>query len=173
MITIKKEQADAAKEKFVELQTYRHLMANKTGGGISPTRLYSFMRGDVDDEVAAQLKVNLGLRRAYRNLLKSQAFFHVPEALAASTDEYPERHCDGCVVRLQVSRAQENQLYLIIELSDQRRNIPFTLSVFGSDESCEMLDLPDARNGVIQTIINRQSGLARLLADPKTEIFLR
>ncbi|SCA58267.1 hypothetical protein MTBPR1_90114 [Candidatus Terasakiella magnetica] len=173
MTIIKAENLETAKEKFAELQQFRELMNDRTTAAIAPSRLYAYVAGRKDDELAQALKTQLGLRRAYRDLLKRMSYFHMPQALAASTDDYPTRHCEGCVIRLQASRAQSDQLYLIIELSDQRGNMPQSLSVFGSDEACETLDLPPARNGVIQTIIDKNSPLARLLGDPKTEIFLR
>ncbi len=162
-----------AKVRFAALDTTRRLINHAGSGGVSASRLYTYaIQGD-DQGVRQALGTDLALRRAYRRLLQKVSRFHIPEAVAASTEEFPERHSDGCKIRLQVSRAQPDQLYLIIELSDQRADSPKSLNVFGSDEACETLDLPVQRNGVMQLIIERESPLAHMLADPKSEIFLR
>ncbi len=172
-IKISTDNAEEAKGVFSDLRNKRRLMNAREAGAISASRLYKFVLGHQDEMVSDLLGSDLALRRAYKQLLQQSAYFHIPQAIAASTDDFPERQCDGCVIRLQASRAESNQIYLIIELSDQRREMPNALSVFDADGACEVLQLPAMRNGVIQTIIDRKSDLARLLADPKTETFLR
>ena len=164
---------DNAKKRFGALQLERHLMSERTSGSFSPTRLYHFVLGNKDEEIATSLSQNLSLRRAYKTLLKQSAYFQIPQAIAASSQAYPERHCDGCTLRLQASRAESSQLYLIIEVADTRRDMPKTLTAFFDDETCIRLELPEARNGVIQTIIDAKSDMATLLANPKMEIYLR
>jgi hypothetical protein len=164
---------EKAKVQFDELQTQRQLLNERSAGSYSASRLYHFVLGHNDPEIANALKDNLSLRRAYKALLQQSAFFHIPQAIAASSDEYPDRHCDGCRIRLQASRAESSQLYLIIELSDQRREMPKTLTAFFADETNLRLELPLGRNGVIQTMIDAHSDMATLLANPKTELFLR
>ncbi len=172
---ISTEHAETARSRFVDHDNHRRLMNERSDGAIAASRIYGYVMGREDQAVKQAVQDNLNIRRIYRSLLQQNAYFHIPQALAASTDEYPERHGDGCVIRLQASRAQEDQLYLIIELADQRREMPKVLSVFASADGEDMasLDLPAARNGVIQTIIDKNSDLAKLLADPKTETFLR
>ncbi|MDV7338353.1 hypothetical protein RYZ26_02010 [Terasakiella sp. A23] len=172
-IIISTENAEAAKSRFADLTNQRRLMNESAPGAIAASRVFAYVMGREDADVKQVLQSNLSIRRIYRTLLKQNAYFHIPQALAASSEDYPERHGDGCIIRLQASRAQEDQLYLIIELADQRRDMPHTLSVFGAGDEMETLDLPAARNGVIQTIIDKNANLANLLADPKTETFLR
>lgn len=162
-----------AENRFGELQLERHLMSERATGSFSASRLYRFVLGHEDEEIAAGLSQNLSLRRAYKTLLKQSAYFQIPQAIAASSEDYPERHCDGCTLRLQASRAETSQLYLIIEVADTRRDMPKTLTAFFDDETCIRLELPEARNGVIQTIIDVKSDMATLLANPKTELYLR
>jgi len=164
---------EAAQRNFVDRDRARSLMDSQVEGAIAASRIYRYVMGASDDTVAQAVRENMSVRRIYRQLLEKASSFHIPEALAASTEDYPERHGDGCLVRLQASRAQEDQLYLIIELKDQRRDLPQSLTLFGADDQMESLDLPKGRNGVVQTIIDRSSLIARLLSDPKTEIFLR
>lgn len=164
---------DGARGAFCDLQNKRDLMTNPRTGAISASRLYKFVLGHADGAVQSELRSNLSLRRIYKSLLQQNAYFHIPEAIAASSEDFPERQCDGCVIRLQASRAESDQVYLIIEVADQRRDMPTTLSVFNEAGALEVLNLPAARNGVIQTIIDKNADLARLLADPKSETFLR
>ena len=164
---------EEAQKQFADLYSARLLMQTRQSGAVSAGRLYAYVQGQHDETVTRLIQENLAARRLYRNLLQRNAYFHVPQAIAASSEEFPERHCNGCKIRLQASRAESNQVYLIIELTDKRRDMPTMLSVFGDDETCEMLELPPARNGVIQTIIDKTSLLAKLLSNPKTETFLR
>lgn len=164
---------ETAKEQFVDLQNKRHLMENRQRGALSASRLYRFILGHSDNQLKEALGHDLSLRRTYKQLLQQSAYFHIPSAIAASTDEFPERHGEGCTIRLQSSRAESDQLYLIIEVGDQRHDMPNALSVFDQDGALEVLELPAGRNGVIQTIIDKNSDLAKLLADPKSETFLR
>lgn len=164
---------EQAQERFNHLQSARTLMDTTLTGSYSASRLYQFIGGHNDPALEAALFQNLSLRRAYKTLLTQMAYFHIPQAIAASSEVYPARDCQGCRIRLQASRAESSQLYLIIEISDQRRDMPTKLSAFQKDEAYAQLDLPDARNGVIQTIIEIDSDLASLLKDPKVEIYLR
>lgn len=170
---INADRLEETKTRFGELQQMRHLMNKATPGSFSASRLYRFVLGHKDEEISHALSKNLSLRRAYKTLLKQSAYFQIPQAIAASSQDYPERHCDGCTLRLQASRAESSQLYLIIEVADTRRDMPNVLTAFFDDETCIRLDLPLARNGVIQTLIDAKSDMATLLANPKTEIYLR
>lgn len=163
----------AAQERFAALQAKRELMQSRREGGLSLGRLYAFAAGKSDEMVARLVGSDLVVRRVYRQLLQGMALVHIPQAQAASSEDYPERHADGCRVRLQASRAESQQLYLIVEMSDVRRDMPKAMELFGGDDSHARLDLPPARNGTIQTIIETTSSAARLLSDPKTEIILR
>jgi len=170
---INTEDLEIAKKLFGDRQNQRHLLQEKRPGQFSASRLYKYVLGHEDRELSLALGTDLSLRRVYKSLLQQQAYFHIPQALAASTDEFPQRHADGCVIRLQASRAESTQVYLIIEIADKRRDMPKNLQAFAGDDGFETVHLPEARNGVIQTIIDKNSALAKLLADPKTEIFLR
>jgi len=173
MISIDTRLHDEAKGQFADLHHKRRLMTQRQSGAISAGRLYGYVMGKADDEVEAALGQDLFVRRVYRTMLQQSALVYIPQALAASTEDYPERHADGCRIRLQASRAESDQLYLIVEMSDQRRSMPTSLNLVGADETTARVLLPGARNGVMQTIIDKNSEAAQLLADPKTEIFLR
>ncbi|NVK19547.1 MAG: hypothetical protein HWE30_12685 [Methylocystaceae bacterium] len=164
---------EVAQAHFVDQDNARSLMNSHAEGSLAASRIYRYVMGGQDDTVAKAVRENLSVRRIYRELLAKTSAFYIPEALAASTEEYPERHGEGCLVRLQDSRAQADQVYLIIEVKDQRRDLPKSLTLFGVEDKMVSLDLPAGRNGVVQTIIDRSSLAAVLLADPKTEIFLR
>lgn len=161
------------KDRFVENDLSRQIRRERLSGSFSATRLFAFINGVEDEAISEALVDDLTLRRTYRTLLRNRASYHIEQAIAASSDLFPDRFCDGCKVRLQGSRADENQYYLIIELADKSRPGPHKLTAFGRDETCAVLDLPDQRNGIVQTIIEADSPLGELLKDPKTEVLLR
>lgn len=167
---------DQALDIFQDRQSAKNLV-EKAGQvkavHLSASRIMAYINGLEDEGVREALATDLSVRRVYKSIVKAQSRFHIPQAIAASSEEYPERHVAGCSVRLQTSKAQSDQLYLIIEFSDKKGDMPKKLVCVGSDETLADLDLPVGRNGVIQTIIETSSQLAKLLADPKTEIYLR
>lgn len=172
-IVISPDLKDAAQTEFVARDHQRALMQLRGPAGLAISRLYGYVQGGTDEAVSRALRSDLAVRRVYQNLVRQHAQFHIPQAIAASSEAYPQRHCAGCRLRLQASRAQEDQLYLIIELADQRAESPARLNLFGADDDFAAVDLPAQRNGVIQTLLDKDSPQARLLADPKTEIILR
>lgn len=172
-IVISADLKDKAQAEFSARDQQRALMTARGQAGLALSRIYGYVQGTPDDVVAKAVHTDLSVRRVYQKLLRAEALFHMPQALAASSEDYPERHCAGCRVRLQTSRAQDDQLYLIIELADHRLDRPTRLNLFGVGDVFASVDLPAQRNGVIQTILNKDSPQVRLLADPKTEIILR
>jgi len=173
MSDIRPDLMEDAQRRFARLYNVRDMLSRREGGAVCAGRLYAHVLGGEDGRVESLLKSDLAVRRTYRTLLQKSALVHMKQAVAASSQAYPERHAQGWRLRLQVSRAQSDQLYLILEMNDQRGKVAQTLHMFGPDDTIVRLALPAARNGVIQTIIDKESDVARLLAEPKTEIFLR
>ncbi len=166
---------EAAQAEFRALSQAQDLM-DAQGGGIAPSRLWGYaqgnLQGDVND-VERALDQNPAMRKVYRNMLRGAAMFVLPEAMAAAdADTLPERTGQGCKLSLKPSRAEESQLYLIVELADTSKT-PKALVVSSEDDRTHQMNLPPSRDGIIQVIVEKNSDIVRLLKDPKSEAYLR
>lgn len=112
-------------------------------------------------------------RAAYLHMLDTFAIYRLPPAMAASTDTIPTRDCEGCRLRFESSRAESDQIYIIIELHDRHAGLPHILIVSDADNYCSHIALPAPRNGIIQLISQRNSPLMEMLSDPRTKVILR
>lgn len=166
---------EAAQSEFRALDQADALM-QAHGGGVSPSRLWAYAQGDlVDgcDDVERALDQNPAMRKAYRDMVRGAALFTFPEAMAAADgDTLPERSGQGCKLSLKPSRAEESQLYLIVELKDTSKT-PKALVVSGEDDHTHQMPLPPSRDGIIQVIVEKNSDIVRALKDPKSEAYLR
>ena len=79
----------------------------------------------------------------------------------------------GCRIRFQRSRAEPGQTYVIIELDEGQGARRTTLFVCDAEDRCLKYRLPEAREGVVQMLLDEDSELLRALLDIKTEIFIR
>ncbi len=139
---------------------------------VTPGRLLAHLNGgetERDPEVEAALNANPALRAAQHRLLRALALVHVGAAMAASSDELPAREGGGCRIRFEASAAEAAQVYVIIELAEAATE----LVLVDRADHCHRFPLPPARGGIVQLIVDRQGELIRLLADPKTDVFLR
>ena len=174
MIKFETNLKDEAQQHFNDLQVCRDLLEGQVQQrAFSATDLYAYVYGAENSALKQALVFNLNLRRAYKGMLKGAASYKIGYAQAASSTDYPERHVDGCRLRVHSSNAEAQQLYLILEFRDKNIPLPEQLVIFDDQERMETFDLPQGRNGVIQALIERQSLIADLLKSPKTEIFLR
>lgn len=92
---------------------------------------------------------------------------------AASSGAVTMRSGTGFEITLRESRADRDQLYLIIKLASTANPAPGTLFVIGDDEGCRKVALPRPTDGVIQLLLDMTSDLAGALCNPKTDVFLR
>jgi hypothetical protein len=142
------------------------------------SRLYDYAtqapRGD-DAGVEEALERDPRLAADLRLLLERTALRQLPRAAAAAAGPLRERHGDGCRVRLQPSRAEPGQVYVIIEMAPgaETGDLPRALFVCDAENRCRRHALPEPRDGVIQLLAETQSDLVRGLEDIKTEIYLR
>lgn len=172
--------AEAAFDALLKLEVLRRPGAGgeRSTRPVSLSRLYDYAvnagRGD-DAEVERALEQSPGLAADLRLLLEKTALRHVPRAAAAAAGPVRERHGDGCRVRLQPSRAEPGQVYVIIEMAPvaESAEAPRALFVCDSENRCQRHALPEPRDGVIQLLAEAQSDLVRALQDIKTEIYLR
>ena len=171
---------DRAKDTFADLSGVNELIsgdgAQPESGHVSPAMLFAHANGqgsEFDLNVEGALASNPHLRKIYRKFLDQGAQYYVPEAMAASSEALLERSGKGCRIRLEQSRAQSEQIYVIVELEEAEGGDPSALVICDTDLSCKTYELPAFRGGIAQLIAERESELVQLLNNPKTEAFLR
>lgn len=118
------------------------------------------------------LEGDAGLRRDFRRLLGKTALAYMPRVAAASSGEIRQRSGDNCRIRFEPSRAEPDQVYVIIEFTLGEGGLPVSLFVCDSDNRCDKFPLPRGRDGVIQLLLERDSDLLAKLRDINTEIYL-
>ena len=172
------ENLDVARDAFTDAALVQELTdALASGGaeaGVSLSRLYRHATNmsQIDQALERSLRENLNLRRIYKDMVERTSRFHLPEAMAASSEELPSRHGQGCRIRMEASRAEADQIYVIIEIDGEADQPPSTLIVCDADQNCRRFGLPEIRNGVAQLIAERQSDLVTMLMNPKAEAYL-
>ena len=91
---------------------------------------------------------------------------------AAGTKALESRDGHGFTIRLRPSRAEPSQLYVVIELLDHIADTPKALFVAQHPKGLLKHDLPEARGGTVQLLVETESDLVRILQDPGSEVFL-
>jgi hypothetical protein len=112
-------------------------------------------------------------REDLRCLLARVAPYRPVTRAAASSGAVTTRTGTGFEIVLRESRADREQLYLIIKLASAANPAPDTLFVIGDGEGCRKIPLPRPIDGVIQLLLDTASDLAGALCNPKTDVFLR
>ena len=177
-----KDREPLAARLFEVLESERELRrdadTDTEGGPIAFSRLYAYATGAraEDAEVEAALARNSGLRRDFQRLLERAAPYYLPQVAAASTGPVSLREGAGCCIRLQPSKAEAGQVYVIVELTDKAAQ-PQTMFVVDSGGEgggqTLRLPLPAARDGVIQILVAEGSELVRGLSNLTSEVYLR
>jgi hypothetical protein len=142
--------------------------------GVTAARLYAYAAGDLTEEsqIRQALLAKPGLRRTLRQMIEAAAHWRIPEAIAASSTEFPERHAPGCILSVVKSHSGSGCYYLVIEV-DAAAQVPKRLFAIDPDDRVEQVSLPAPSAGVIQVMIDEASGIPAMLRDPKTAVFLR
>ena len=168
---------DAVAQRFADHDAVRQAvdLATNTQPSLSFDKLYGYANGETahNDEVEQALENNARLRADLRILLAKVAINHLPEVAAASSGEIEVRETDQCRIRMEPSRAEPDQIYLIVELTDQAAPLPRVLFTCTSDDRSARIDLPKGRNGVIQVLIDRTAPIVNNLRDHNAEVYLR
>jgi len=173
----------ATKHQFVDaalraLTTMDHLMA---GAGqakqkISPSEMHAYA---VNPSVQASpkllhaLKNDPDIQTDFRRLLDNTARYHLPQVAAASSGDITSRDSAGCKISFRPSRADDHQMYVIIECIGDVTFSPEILFVYTATGDTERQKLPPAHNGRIQLLLDRESGIAKGLLDINSEVYLK
>lgn len=112
------------------------------------------------------------VRRDFEALLKNVSVYWMPQVAAASSGDVSTREIDGCRMTFRTSRADPDQIFVIIEFTDTSAR-PSTLFVCGQDKPMSKVELPVARDGRIQLLLDANSDAVKGLRDIATEVFLR
>ncbi len=145
------------------------------GRPIGLDRLYAYAvePGREDAELERELGANPDLGATFQRILDRTALHRLPRVAAASPGAITSRDGAGCRIRFQESRAEPDQTYIIIEIGDSGAAPPAHVFIVDEDGQCRKFALPEARGGVIQFLVERDSALLAGLLDIKTEVFLR
>ena len=94
-------------------------------------------------------------------------------AAAASSGVLEKREAKGYTIRIKPSRADENQVYILIDLPEHGSvNAPAVLMLRTADGSIHKLALGAAEDGTIRVLSTAESDEVKALGDPATEIDL-
>lgn len=169
---------DAAKAAFEDEDTLRQAIEAAAEGSARPAiafhRLHAFAAGvgEDDADLRRALAEDEHLRADLNALLVKTATNHLPEVAAASSQELTLRESAGCRIRIEPSRAEPDQVYIIIELLDRAAGLPTTLVSCTAEGRYDRLELPEGRDGVVQVLLDNSAPVLESLRDHGTEVFL-
>lgn len=143
---------------------------------LSLSEIYNYIRTAPapDEKIEKIIRSNINLWKFYKKIISETAIIHIPEAMAASSEELPfTRHGKDWTLTIELSRAEPQQVYIIFKLLININPAPTSIFFFKGDQTPPRWELPEVHDGVIQFIANRESHLVKLLMDPQTEAYLR
>ena len=179
--TIKDEkQIETAREIFSDLSAMNDLLEEAANGeieaAVAPADLYAFALGTAGAKavkVEAALRDSSNVRTAFQNLLARVSEFHLPQAIAAASDELTSREGNNCRVSIQPSQAAPDQVYVIVELTLAGSRLPKVMHMVGTGGIYHRAELPEFHDGIAQMIVEHTSKIITLIEDPDTEVFLK
>jgi len=125
------------------------------------------------DQLLDALDRNTGLQADFQRLLRNTARYYMPEVAAASTGALESREVDGCRIIFKPSKADPDQLYVIVEATADKSFNPEILFVQFSDGRSRRAALAGAQNGRVQILLDRGSEIAQGLLDISTEVYVK
>lgn len=149
--------------------------AEKKRKPVGFTDLYEYAHnpnGIMSAALGSALIHNASLRRDLDQLIDRMSVYHFPKAAAASSGALESREGSGYKIRLKASRADEGQLYVIIEISNLDEPQPESLIVKLEDGRYIKQTLPEGINGTYQLLLETNADMVVALRDIKTEVFL-
>jgi len=124
-------------------------------------------------ECAARLAADDAAQADLARLLTVGAFAHMPRQAAAASGSVVRRETERAVLSLTSSRAAADEVYLGVELRDADARPPTHLFAGRAGQAWLRLALPPFSGGHAQVLLNAEADIARALADPETEVYLR
>lgn len=176
------DQANASRQAYTEaalaalLTTDRVMTAPANPPGlVSPTELYTYATDagyQPSPELLEALDSRPDVRASFHRLLDNTARYHLPQVAAASSGTIEQRESQGCKFSFRPSRANEAQMYVIIENTNDLEFAPKILFVCNRNGTTSRMELPSAQNGRVQLLLDRDSDMAKGLLDIKTEVYM-
>jgi hypothetical protein len=166
---------------FLALSALDHLADTapeqlETSERIGIGELYRHVRdpdASVPPGLLKALDEDVQLRADFARLAAKNALCRFPVAAAASSGVVANRECAGFRITLRKSRAESNQVYIIIDLSTHDDAPPSHLFVLGEEIRYCKHRLPTPLDGTIQILAEDGSDIVRALEDCHSEVFLR
>jgi len=150
--------------------------ATAAAGKIAFADLYAYAvdpNHEPADRLLNALDTDAGLQADFQRLLRNTARYYMPEVAAASSGTLESREVDGCRIVFRPSRADPDQLYVIVEATADKAFNPEVLFVQFADGRSRRAPLPGAQNGKVQILLDRNSDIATGLLDISTEVYVK
>ena len=151
------------------------MLASAENATVSFAEIYAYAT-DPEIEPSARLLQALSedgrVRRDFDALLRNTSQYFLPQVAAASSGDVSTREIDGCKITFRSSRADADQIFVIIKLVDHDAR-PGSLFICPEGRPTEKVALPAPRSGRIQLLFETDSPILRGLRNIDTEVFLR
>lgn len=127
---------------------------------IPPTDFESLLEGDL----SAQENLN--------RLLEKASLAYMPMLAAASSGDVTRRETDVVIMTVTPSRAEQDQVYLKIEVKDLNAEMPTQIFVRRAGGPWIRAALSDFANAQTQILLEAKSSIAQALSAPDGEVYL-
>lgn len=127
------------------------------------------MSPELDSALGASARLRADLRRLMEKARSGERLF----AAAAASGAIASRAGRCFHMTLCRSRADEQQVYVIIRLSDKALEAPRALFVIDDANRCRKVPLPPPSHDTIQILMDADSEIVAALRHPDTEVFVR
>lgn len=159
---------DRLRDIFTEIQGAEALLRPAPGRRLNAAAVYAVAQGG-----SLGLDQSSSVRRVHSRMIADGARAALPFARAASSGATARRG-DGCRIRIEPSRAEPDQYFVLVEMAKGiSTDGPTSLVVCDSDDRWRRFPLPAARDGVAQIIADGGSDLMKLISDPASKVYLR
>ncbi len=138
--------------------------------------LYRFANdpaAEMGEDLGRALAADPGLRDDLRLLIGRAPGAEVLMAAAASSGTITTRHGTSFRMTLRESRADRNQVYVLIQINGKAAPAPRALFVIEDGSACRKLALPSPLNGTVQLLLEADSDIVAALRDPAAEVFVQ
>jgi len=142
---------------------------------VSFCELYAYANNQQHEATPALKKAlssDLRTRRDLNLLLRKHAIAFMERAAAASSGDIEKREGDGFNLTLKPSKANPDQIYLIIE-AFEREEIPTLLFIESDEVGVLRLKIDDYYDGEAQILLSSQDDVVKALRNHASEVILR
>ena len=127
----------------------------------------------IDSRIADALENNPKLRADFETLLQQTGIAWFPAAAAAETGRLDERDEASVLIRIRPSKANENQVYVLIRLKEPSAVQPNAIIGLPPEGSPIKKTLPEAVDNMFQLLMQRDEPLIRAIQDRRSKLSLQ